>query len=168
MIRPLLAAGIALLCAGPVQAAEITGTARVIDGDTLVVAGQHVRLAGIDAPEIMQLCMIEVPGDSIRHVVWERCGYQAARAMSVAVIGGVSCRTNGHDRYGRIVAICGTAETADLGEAMVRSGWAVSYPKYDPDCRYCDAEGEAQREKRGLWAGEFDMPWQWRHEHERK
>ncbi len=36
--------------------ADITGAPRVIDGDTLEVAGQRIRLHGIDAPESRQLC----------------------------------------------------------------------------------------------------------------
>ena len=32
--------------------ADITGPARVVDGDTIEVLGQHDRLHGIDAPEI--------------------------------------------------------------------------------------------------------------------
>jgi endonuclease YncB( thermonuclease family) len=32
-------------------AATISGSARVIDGDTVVVAGTHVRLKGVDAAE---------------------------------------------------------------------------------------------------------------------
>ena len=32
--------------------ADVTGPARVIDGDTLEVAGQHVRWHGVDAPEL--------------------------------------------------------------------------------------------------------------------
>ncbi len=38
--------------------ADITGPARVIDGDTIEVQGQRIRLHGIDAPESAQQCIL--------------------------------------------------------------------------------------------------------------
>ncbi|MDP3546623.1 MAG: thermonuclease family protein, partial [Phreatobacter sp.] len=34
----------------------INGHARIVDGDSLVVAGVEIRLFGIDAPELFQRC----------------------------------------------------------------------------------------------------------------
>jgi len=36
--------------------ADITGKPRIIDGDTIEVAGERIRLHGIDAPESKQTC----------------------------------------------------------------------------------------------------------------
>jgi endonuclease YncB( thermonuclease family) len=44
---------------------------------------------------------------------------------------------------------------------MVRLGWAMDYRHYSHGL-YAAEEAEARREKRGLWAGEFMPPWQWR------
>jgi hypothetical protein len=77
---------------------QIVGTARVKDGDTLSVAGAMVRLEGIDAPELTQLCAVE--GGS-----W-RAG-DAARAYLAQLVSSkpVTCTGMGEDEYGRLIAL---------------------------------------------------------------
>jgi len=59
-MRPIIIAFVAATltpAVAPAQATSLlTGPARVIDGDTIIVAGEHVRLEGIDAPERKQTC----------------------------------------------------------------------------------------------------------------
>lgn len=127
---------------------EVTGRARVIDGDSLAVGGVEVRLFGIDAPELFQRCTRE--GREVQ------CGREALRHL-VALIAGqpVVCERRDIDRFGRMVAVC-RIEGVDLGRAMVAAGHAVSYGAYVAD------EAAARSERRGLWAGEFMPPRQWR------
>ncbi len=149
----LVAFALALLFLPPPLAwADITGQPRVIDGDTIEVAGQRIRLHGIDAPESRQLCR----RDAER---W-RCGTDATSALK-AFLGSrpVSCEELDRDRYRRIVAKCAVGE-ADIGEWMVSQGWAVAYYFYSYE--YSRTEQRARSARRGIWAGDFEKPWEWR------
>src|SRR5690349_7668059 len=104
--------------ASPPRTGEaITGRPRVVDGDSLELAGHRIRLFGIDAPESRQNCR-DRRGQSYS------CGREARDALA-AIIGrsSVSCAPVG-ESYDRDVAIC-TAGGRDLGDVMVRNGHAL-------------------------------------------
>lgn len=131
------------------------GEAIVIDGDTMVMDGRRIRLDGMDAPELRQLCR-DAAGRRYR------CGLAAARKLEALVIGqDVTCTTTGRDRRNRDVARCATPRESDIGAAMVRSGWAVDYARYSGG-RYQADERTAQEGRRGLWRGPFMRPDLWR------
>jgi len=134
--------------AGP----PMTGRATAVDGDTLRLDGERVRIVGIDAPELEQDCT-DASGAQ-----WS-CGL-AARARMVALLKGVDidCKPQGHDRYGRVLARCSNGPT-DLGQTMVRAGLAVA------DGDYFGDEAKARDDKSGIWAGLFIEPAEWRREH---
>jgi endonuclease YncB( thermonuclease family) len=153
MIRrlSLMALAIGLAAAAP---AHVTGPARVVDGDTFSVGAERVRLWGVDAPEGRQVCQND-QGKAYA------CG-DVARDQLVGLIGrrAVRCEVRDRDPYGRAVAQC-LAGSTDLGEAMVRAGWAVDYVQFSRGA-YASAEVEARRARRGLWAGRFETPSTWR------
>ena len=125
----------------------------MIDGDTLVVAGVRVRLLGIDAPEGKQSCARD-------GVPW-LCGQEAAKALRELVGSStVSCVEHDRDPYKRSVSVCKLPDGTDLGSFMVSNGYAVAYVRYSK--LYVEDEKKAREAKRGLWAGTFQMPWEWR------
>lgn len=128
------------------------GTASVIDGDTIEIHGERIRLHAIDSPEGRQRCT--------RGGREWRCGTEAARALDAFIAGAtVYCTARDTDRYGRMVAVC-RAHQVDLGEWMVRQGWALAYRQYGRD--YVKAEEAARAERVGVWSGEMVPPWEWR------
>ncbi len=152
IVRTYLIAFALALFLSPMALADITGQARVIDGDTLDIDGQRIRLYGIDAPESRQLCR----KDGER---W-RCGKDATSALK-AFLGSrpVSCEELDRDRYRRIVAKC-AVDGVDVGEWMVSQGWAVAYYQYSYE--YSRAEQRAKSARLGIWASRFVLPWEWR------
>lgn len=150
----LLGAFCAAQIAGGALAGPVIGTARVIDGDTLVVGTVTVRLHGIDAPEMGQTCR-DAEG------VGTDCGAVARDRLSeLADNRAVTCRGDASDAYGRRLAVCGTAEAPDLGAALVREGLAWAFVRYAED--YRDLERDARRRQAGLWSGSAEPPWDYR------
>ena len=147
----LLVFALVLMFALPAEAA-VVGVPSIIDGDTLDIHGERIRLFGIDAPEGKQVCQVQ--GKPIR------CGQVSANALDV-MIGRrpISCTPEDRDQYGRTVAVCYLGKI-ELNEWMVRQGHAVAYTRYSAN--YVAAEAEARKAKRGIWASKFDRPEEWR------
>jgi len=141
----LLASGLMAL---PSHAQVYSGSVVAIDGDTLDMTGARIRLFGIDAVEKAQTC--ERSG-----VNWA-CGADAGQALSRLVSGrAVLCTQQDTDDYGRVVAICRVGDV-DLGEAMVRMGYAIALPHFTQ--AYVNTEAGARARKAGIWGWTFDKP----------
>lgn len=149
LILAVLAAAVEMLS----RAEHLEGRAEAVDGDTLDIAGTRIRLVGIDAPELRQTC--ERGGRP-----WH-CGEAARTALADALAAGpVSCRAEKRDKYKRPLGFC-TVDGTDLAALMIQKGLAVAYlgNAYQSD------EAAAREAGRGLWAGTFQRPADYRAEH---
>lgn len=156
--RLFFAAAFVLLLANiavPPAAAEFAGKVEVIDGDTISVAGRMIKLYGIDAPELDQICFVA-------RQAWP-CGKEARWAVINRVSPHwVTCLERGAGRDGLIEAICYLAGLGqkELNVWVVSEGWAVANRTQSTD--YVGAEQSASKTGKGLWRGRFIAPWDWR------
>lgn len=148
----LTAAIILLLITASLHAEEIRGkVVSIADGDTITVLDaenvQHkIRLEGIDAPEKGQAFgtkakekLSELVGEKDVVVRWEK-----------------------KDRYGRIL---GDVHLSDrhINLEMVQDGLAWHYKQYSKSKQLAEAEDEARKAKKGLWADKSpEPPWEFR------
>lgn len=132
----------------------VAGSARASDGDSFRLAGERIRLLGLDAPELSQDC---ASADGGR---WP-CGRAARdRLARLLATGPVECRPEDRDRYDRLLARCSIGSD-DIGAVLVAEGLAVSAGDYWPE------EQAARKAGRGIWAGTFERPGDWRDDHPR-
>jgi len=140
------------------QPRTITGkVVGVIDGDTIMVLDEQQRqhkvgLFGIDAPESNQ-----------------DYGSRAKQSLSDLVFGRVVTVTSvAKDMYGRLLSDV-TLDGKNINLEQVRRGFAWFYRFYAKELRtedvtaYRQAEEQARKEKRGLWADSSPTPpWDFR------
>jgi endonuclease YncB( thermonuclease family) len=136
--------------------APLIGRARVVDGDSIEISGARIRLQGIDAPERSQTC-VDAKGQT-----WS-CGQAAAQELRSYISNRiVTCAPKGRDRYDRVLAVCSVPDGSDVNAWIVRHGWAVTSSGVQ---NYRAEQNEAQAAKRGIWAGAFLPPREWRRRH---
>ena len=130
----------------------IQGKAKVIDGDTIHIGNNKIRLHGIDAPEQKQTCNFE--GKK-----WN-CG-QEATSFLINLINrkSVTCSVNDIDQYKRLIAVC-FIDNININQHIIISGWAIAYRYYSKD--FINEEEIAKKNKMGIWRGTFEEPYIYR------
>jgi endonuclease YncB( thermonuclease family) len=154
MFMKFLFAILFLLLPALAQATDITGVPKIREGDQIQIGTSKIRLGGVDAPSVDQLCLNN-SGER-----WT-CG-AAARDELIKHADNKSwtCHVRQPaDRRGRIVARC-EVDGEDIQKWLVKSGWALSYARFSHD--YDEDEKAAREAKAGMWQGAFIAPWDWR------
>ena len=143
---------ILVFCFNQAYGKTIYGKAKIIDGDTIHIGKNKIRLHAIDAPETKQKCTKD--GKE-----WN-CGLESKRFLK-NLIGNdqIQCDTNGKDRYNRSIGVC-YKNNIDLNSQMVINGWAIAYKYYSLD--YEKEEETAKSKRIGIWIGEFKDPYLFR------
>mmetsp|Transcript_14778 Transcript_14778/g.33949 ORF Transcript_14778/g.33949 Transcript_14778/m.33949 type:complete len:276 (-) Transcript_14778:73-900(-) len=161
---PSVAATLPDLKNTPLSASKVSivleGIPRVVDGDTLVFPtkdGQkdRVRLLGIDAPESRQTCKDEKGFPYA-------CGLESKTYLQDLIKNDVvKCVAEKRDMYSRVLGICFDEKTGvQINQNLVDQGEALAYQQYSK--AYVMNEEHAKSEKRGVWKGAFQEPWQYR------
>src|SRR5437879_12580827 len=120
-LRKLLSALLLLSLPAIAQAADITGVPKIREGDHLQIGNSRIRLGGIDAPSVDQLCL-NTEGER-----WT-CGV-AARDELIKHADNKSwtCHTRQvADRRGSTVARC-EGDGEDIQSTRVSNGGALYY-----------------------------------------
>ena len=135
-----------------VLAKVINGKPKIIDGDTIHIKSNKIRLHGIDAPETKQTC-------KIGNEEWY-CGKQSTKELKKLINKqNVECVVNDVDVYNRYIAICYIDEI-NINQWMVKNGWAIAYRYYSKD--YINEEEYADDNKLGIWKSKFIEPYLYR------
>lgn len=150
-------AAIALLCllfVGHVARAEqLQAVPQIVDADTIYAGQSKIRLSGIDAPEMDQVC-INAAGQN-----WN-CGVEAKEKLQAFTRNrSWSCDLSGVDIYRRHLGTC-IVDGENISRWLVRNGWALAFRRYST--AFIADEDFAREQKRGLWSGAFIAPWEWR------
>lgn len=143
----------ALTSVSHAEPASISGTARVVDGDTIDVGVVRIRLHGIDAPEAAQTCGRPDGGE------WD-CGTASTNRLAELIEGRrVECEALDKDPYGRIIGRC-FHNGIDKNALLVEEGLAWAFRRFSDD--YVELEERARALGIGVWQGEAEAPWDYR------
>ena len=146
-----------LLITLPPASARAAEKFYVIDGDTFAWNGKTYRLWGIDAPEKSQSCRL----GALEYLCGDKSRTYLQKLIDPTKL---HCKAKPRaKKETRLVAQCSVAGK-DLAQLMVLAGWAIDYRHFSGGL-YATAEKVARDDQRGLWAGTFQNPRDWRKSH---
>ena len=134
----------------------VTGAAKVVDADIIMVEKQRVILWAVDAPERPQKCFV---GD----LLWDCYGAARQALGELLASGEASCtlQPGEPDKFNRRYGVC-TSAGKDIGGELVRLGMARAYVDQGQD--YVAQEEQAKAAAVGVFqpGAKVDAPWDFR------
>ena len=131
---------------------SVTSSVKITDDDSIKIGKRLIRPQGIDAPELKQKCK--------KKNLEYSCGIDSKNFLKNLVKDfDLKCKYKELDRYNRILGMC-FVKGVNINEQMVENGWALAYRKYNKI--FIENENNARKNLRGIWAGDFEKPWDWR------
>ena len=120
------------------QPSTLAGPVRVIEGDTIVLTdtNTHIRLNGVDAPEVVH------PGYDHDDPFGPEARDEMRRIVGDKV---VRCELNGERSYERLVGVCFLPDGTDIGAEIIRRGLALDCPHFSGS-KYRTLEPDGVRE----------------------
>lgn len=151
------ALGLSLALCGSAAAQEVvTGAAKVVDADIVMVEKQRVILWAVDAPERTQKCYVG-------ELLWDCYGAARRTLGELIASGDASCtlEPGEPDKFNRRYGVCSSAGK-DIGAELVRLGMARAYVEQAD--LYVAEEEAAKAAQVGVFqpAAKVDAPWDWR------
>lgn len=125
----------------------------VIDGDTFMIGETIYQLAGIDAPEIGQICIHNGNPWDCGESAYER--FKKLAGMQSKPIACFPKMTE--EKIREVSCFIGDKEISDI---LLKGGSVVAKP--DAEHHYLAIEHQAKQGHLGIWGSRMIMPWLWR------
>lgn len=123
-----------------------SGAVCLDDGDSFSIGTSWVRLDGLDAPAMGRYCNRSTNLDTPRC----KTGTIAMDALADLISSGIACKAIRTDHRNRWLAVCTLPDGRDLGEQLVRQGFACAATRYS--ARYVKPQSLGRSEMLGYWA----------------
>ena len=139
----------------PLDYPYVEGQARVITASVLKINQYYIKMLGIDAPDPQQTC-------ADKHGASYQCGQRALTWLQNWIHNRpIRCYVVGQIVRNRTTGVCFTSDGQyDLAAVVTNAGWALAWTQNT--AVYVPYEKQAAKNRRGLWAGRFYKPWDWR------
>ena len=129
---------------------------RVIDGDSLAVK----RSDGTEC--LLRLDLVDAPEEGQEY-------WRVAKGRLTALVGGQDVLL-GHPRTDEAGVLRGIVWIGDIevNLLLLQEGWAWPDKSCEASVFHSSAAQQAATEKRGLWRGKAEKPWEWRAAHDKQ